>query len=175
MPHLKAAAAKPNARRGRVVFIGTGGGVMSPSPPLLCAYMASKWSVEAFCQTLRMEMQLRELPIDACMLNPGFIKPTALIAGGLPLTQKMWAACPPRAKEEYGEMLDTFINYSHNEPGTHVSKVAEAMVEIMGAGRPQSSYKVGDDSKGAPFCGLLPTGVRETVVKYSMYKKLGKC
>ena len=45
MPLIKAAAAKPGARRGRVVFIGTGGGVMSPSPPLLCAYMASKWSV----------------------------------------------------------------------------------------------------------------------------------
>ena len=100
----------------------------------------------------------------------------------------------------YGAMLDTFIQYSHNEPGTHVSKVAEAMVEIMAAGRPQSSYKaraahaacshcstvhsvhtslfscqVGDDSKGAPFCGLLPTGVRETVVKWSMYKNLGKC
>ncbi len=70
LPQIKAAAAKPGARRGRVVFIGTGGGVMSPSPPLLCAYMASKWSVEAYCQTLRMEMQMRELPIDVCMLNP---------------------------------------------------------------------------------------------------------
>ena len=174
MPTLKATVTKPGARRGRVVFIGTGGGVMSPSPPLLFAYMASKWSIEAFCQTLRMEMQLRELPIDACVLNPGFVKPTNLIGGGLPLTDRMWAACVPEAKAEYGALLDKFVAYSHKEQGTHVSVVADTMLAIMKAGRPQSSYKVGPDSKAAPFCGILPTGVREAVVKFSMYKELGR-
>jgi len=173
MPMLKENVTKPGARRGRVIFVGTGGGVLSPSPPLLCAYMASKWSVEAFCQSMRMEMQLRELPIDACMLNPGFIKPTQLIAGGLPLAEKMWAACPKQAREEYGQMLDDFVSYSLNEPGTHVSKVGQAMLEILTVGRPCSSYKVGSDSKAAPFCGMLPTGLRETVVKLSMYKRVG--
>jgi len=33
--------------------------------------------------------------------------------------------------------------------------------------------QVGFDSKAAPFCGMLPTGVRETVVKFSMYKRIG--
>ena len=47
------------------------------------------------------------------------------------------------------------------------------MLEIMTVGRPWSSYKVGPDSKAAPFCGILPTGVRETVVKFSMYKRIG--
>jgi NAD(P)-dependent dehydrogenase (short-subunit alcohol dehydrogenase family) len=79
MPLLKKAVAKPGARRGRIVFIGTGGGSTSPSPPLLCAYMASKFSCEAFCQTLRMEMQLRSLPIDACMLK--CVCPSASPAG----------------------------------------------------------------------------------------------
>ncbi len=32
------------------------------------------------------------------MLNPGFIKPTNLIAGGMPLTEKMWKASPPEVK-----------------------------------------------------------------------------
>ncbi len=63
MPVLKATVSAPTSRRGRVVFIGTGGGVMSPSPPLLFAYMASKWSIEAFCQTFRTEMQARSREI----------------------------------------------------------------------------------------------------------------
>ena len=50
MPILKKTVTSPGARRGRVVCIGTGGGVGSPSPPLLFAYMASKWSIEAFVQ-----------------------------------------------------------------------------------------------------------------------------
>lgn len=37
-------------------------------------------------------MRLQKLPIDACMVNPGFIKPTALMAGGKVLLDRMWAA-----------------------------------------------------------------------------------
>jgi len=69
MPLVKAATSVPGVRRGRVVFIGTGGGILSPGPPLLTAYMASKWAIEAFCRSMRVEMQLRELPIDCCMVN----------------------------------------------------------------------------------------------------------
>jgi len=74
LPLLKAAQAKPGSRRGRVIFVGTGGGIMSPAPALLSAYMGSKWAGEAYIQVLRMEMQLRNLRIDGSMISPGFIK-----------------------------------------------------------------------------------------------------
>lgn len=93
MPLLKAAVAVPGARRARCVYIGTGGGILSPGPPLLTAYMASKWAIEAFCRSIRVEMQLRELPIDCCMVNPGFVKPTMLMSEGLKLNARMWDAC----------------------------------------------------------------------------------
>jgi NAD(P)-dependent dehydrogenase (short-subunit alcohol dehydrogenase family) len=93
MPLLKAAVAAPGARRARCVYIGTGGGILSPGPPLLSAYMASKWAIEAFCRSIRVEMQLRELPIDCCMVNPGFVKPTMLMSEGLKLNARMWEAC----------------------------------------------------------------------------------
>jgi len=179
MPLLRAGTKGPGARRGRVVFIGTGGGVLSPAPPLLSAYMASKWAIEAFCGCMRLEMQLTEQPIDCCVLNPGFVKPTMLMEQGLALTKSMWAACAKamgsnQAQEEYGELLDTFIEYSAKEPGTHVSEVAKTMAVIMEAHRPLATYKVGPDSAAAPFVGLLPTAIREFIVKYSMYKKVGK-
>ena len=159
-------------------MIGTGGGVLSPAPPLLSAYMASKWAVEAYCYCMRLELQLTNQPIDACMLNPGFIKPTQLMEVGLKLTKDMWQKCRQEwnsnlAEEEYGELLNKFIEFSANEKGTHVSKVADVMGQIMAAHRPNASYKVGDDSKAAPVVGLLPTCIREFIVKYSMYNQVG--
>lgn len=58
LPLIRRATTVPTSRRGRVVFVGTGGGVMSPAPALLSAYMASKWAGEAWMQCFRMEMQL---------------------------------------------------------------------------------------------------------------------
>jgi len=166
------------SRRGRVVFIGTGGGVLSPAPPLLSAYMASKWAIEAFCGCMRLEMQLTDCPIDLCMLNPGFVKPTMLMEIGLKMTASMWASCAKtigsnKAQDEYGALLTKFIEFSAAEPGTHVSEVAKTMATIMAAHRPNATYKVGPDSMAAPIVGLLPTAVREFIVKFSMYKKVG--
>ena len=98
---------------------------------------------------------------------------------GLKMKDTMWKDCKKLhgsnvAEDEYGDMLQTFIEYSHNEPGTHVSEVAKTMAQIMAAHRPNATYKVGPDSKAAPVVGLLPTYIREFIVKYSMYKQTGR-
>lgn len=102
MPLIKSGVMDTNGirRRGRIVFIGTGGGVLSPAPPLLSAYMASKWAIEAFCGCMRLEMQLKSLPIDLCVLNPGFVKPTMLMEQGLELTRRMWDSCKQITKDD---------------------------------------------------------------------------
>lgn len=169
MPLLREAANKPNARRGRVIFVGTGGGVLTPAPALLSAYMASKWAGEAFCQVLRMEMQLTKQPIDACMVNPGFIKPTALMAVGKKLLESAWAKMPSKARTEYEPLVDKFLKFSEDQPGTHPRYIAAAMEEALTATTPNNSYKVGIDSKVSPFVGMLPTCVREWIVRKSMF------
>jgi len=130
------------SRRGRVIFIGTGGGVPAPSPALLSAYMASKWGVEAFCQSLRLEMKLVKLPIDVCMINPGFVKPTGLVAGGKALMEQTWKLMPARARDEYGPLLDAFTKFSDEQPGTHPRYVAFAMEKAMTEGIPRLRYLV---------------------------------
>ena len=178
MPLLRTGVERAD-RRGRVVFIGTGGGVFSPAPPLLSAYMASKWAIEAFCGSFRFEMQLKSLPIDACVLNPGFVKPTQLMEIGLKMKDKMWKDCKELnggsniAEDEYGAMLQTFIEFSGKEEGTHVSEVAKTMAQIMAAHRPNAMYKVGPDSKATPVVGLLPTAIKEFIVKKQVYNMIG--
>jgi NAD(P)-dependent dehydrogenase (short-subunit alcohol dehydrogenase family) len=176
--HSENSNAPLDGRRGRVVFIGTGGGHLSPTPPLLSAYMASKFGIEAFCGSLRNEMSLRRLPIDCCMVNPGFVKPTMLMTEGLKLTESMWAQCEKKigsskARDEYGKLLETFIEYSAKQPGTHVSEVAKVMQIALTDHRPYESYRVGPDSQAAPIVGSLPRDISEWIVKLSMYGTTG--
>lgn len=70
-------------------------------------------------------------------------------------------------------MLEKFIKYSAEQPGTHVSEVAKTMSVVLTAGRPFSSYKVGPDSKAAPIVGSLPVTVSEWIIKKSMFGTLG--
>ena len=102
---------------------------------------------------------------------PGTIKPTALASVGLALAEKMWAACVPAAKEEYGPLLNKLINHQQTEPGTHVSAVSDQMLEIMIAGRPRSGNMVGPDSAATQYIGCLPTGVYEFIIKFAVFKR----
>ena len=140
--------------------------------------MASKFAVEAFVRSFRVEMQLTEKPIDACIISPGFVKPTMLVENGLKLNEAMWADCQKRlgtsqARDEYGPLLDRFIEYSLNEKGTHVSEVAKRIRIALAAGRPLHGYKVGPDSRATPVAGLLPVPVADAVMKFSVFGRQG--
>jgi NAD(P)-dependent dehydrogenase (short-subunit alcohol dehydrogenase family) len=159
---------------GRLVFTGTGGGPCTPCPPLLSAYMSSKFAGEAFAQSLRMELHMRRIPIDCAVINPGFVKPTMLMEEGAKLTDKMWKACEDAsgstvAKDEFGPLMNHFTEYSALQPGTHVSVVCQAAEHALTSHSPRSSYKVGIDSKLAPIAGMLPTGVREALALHGIY------
>jgi NAD(P)-dependent dehydrogenase (short-subunit alcohol dehydrogenase family) len=170
LPILK----KRSSKAGRLVFTGTGGGSCSPCPPLLTAYMASKFATEGYCQALRQELYMTSTGIDAIVINPGFVKPTMLMEEGKKLTEQMWRQCEKNqgstvAKDEFGPLLDHFTHYSALQPGTHVSEVCKAAEHALLAPVPRSSYKVGIDSKLAPIVGLMPTGMRETITRHGIY------
>jgi NAD(P)-dependent dehydrogenase (short-subunit alcohol dehydrogenase family) len=174
LPLLKDYTQKNRNARARIVLTGTGGGPCSPCPPLLTAYMSSKFALEAYAQSLRQELYMTNATMDVSVINPGFVKPTLLMAEGLKLTEAMWKACEanlgsPKAKQEYGAMMDHFLEYSSLQPGTHVSKVVEAAEDALLSPIPKSSYKVGIDSKLAPIVGLMPTGMREWIARNGIY------
>eukprot|EP00035_Acanthoeca_spectabilis_P023141 m.447932 g.447932 ORF g.447932 m.447932 type:complete len:386 (+) comp19581_c0_seq1:59-1216(+) len=169
LPLLKASQSVPGARRSRVICVGTGGGVMTPAPALLSAYMGSKWAVEAYVQCFRMEMLLQKLRIDGAMISPGFIKPTNIVEAGKAFIEKMWRLAPPNAREEYEEWVCRFQNYNAAQTGDSPQFIAEAMEEAMLAGRPELGYKVGFESQASPYAGSLPTFIREKLVSFAMF------
>ena len=161
----------------RIVLTGTGGGACSPCPSLLTAYMSSKFALEAYAQSLRQELFMVGAKIDVSVINPGFVKPTMLVAEGIRISAGMWEACAKKmgssvAKDEYGGMMDHFTTYSSLQPGTHVSEVVRAAEAALRSPVPRSSYKVGIDSKLAPIVGMLPTGARELIARHGIYGKL---
>ena len=169
---------KEQSQQGRIICTGTGGGSCSPCPPLLTAYMASKFATEAFVGCLRQELYMTGSDIEVLMINPGFVKPTLLMEEGLKLTQAMWQHCERKwggsklAKERYGKLVEHFVRYSALQPGTHVSHICQAAEHALLAPVPRSSYKVGVDSKVAPLVGMLPTGPREVIARHGIYGKL---
>lgn len=156
-------------RRGRVVLVGTGGGVPAAMPATIGAYMASKWAVEAWMQALRQELNLRQVPIDVAMVNPGTIKPTGLMDNGKANLERAWALMPPAARAEYGDMLDAFVRWGEAEKGTPPSAIADAMERALLDHRTPLRYKVGPDSQAAPFAGLAPTWLRELAIRKTVF------
>ena len=80
------------------------------------------------------------------MINPGFVKPTQLMADGIRLSEKMWKQCEDKqgssiAKDTFGKMMDHFHEYAALQPGTHVSEVCKAAEHALTAHSPRSSYK----------------------------------
>lgn len=120
-------------------------------------------------QALRQELYMTGTGIECCMINPGFVKPTMLMAEGEKLTVNMWKATGDKAKQEFGPLLQHFMKYSSLQPGTHVSEVAKAAEHGLLAKIPRTSYKVGIDSKLAPIVGMMPTGMRETIARHGIY------
>jgi NAD(P)-dependent dehydrogenase (short-subunit alcohol dehydrogenase family) len=153
----------------RIVLTGTGGGPCTPCPPLLTAYMSSKFALEAYGQALRQELYMLDTGIELSIINPGFVKPTMLMEHGEVLTKALWKACPEIAKKEFGPLLAHFITYSSLQPGTHVSQVSVAAEHALLSPVPRSSYKVGIDSKLAPIVGMMPTGIREKITRHGIY------
>jgi len=178
LPMIKETVMKPGSRRGRIVFTSSGP-IPGPSPPLISAYMASKWAGEAFCQSIRMELKLRQIPIDCSMLSPGVVKPTRLAEEGQKMIERMWTKMPAVAKDEYEPLLNAFQKFQIEQPGTHVKYVGYEMEKAMTDGVAKLRYFVGFDSRAAIVVGLLPTFAREWLLRntlmmhYSGAPKLG--
>ena len=149
---------------GRIILTGTGVGPLTPYPPLISAYLSSKFALEAYRGVLDAELYMLHCNIQTCMINPGIVKPTLLPTIGAKLVDSMYEACKKNmngsnvAKDEFGEMHTHFINYQAAEPGTHVSQIAVAAEHALTAIYPRSSYKVGIDSKLGAIVGMFPTG-----------------
>jgi NAD(P)-dependent dehydrogenase (short-subunit alcohol dehydrogenase family) len=155
------------AGRGRIVNVSSIGGRVAL--PLLGAYHASKFALEAISDTLRRE--LLSQGVDVVVIEPGGVK-TPIWRKGDELATELTADMPPEAGRLYGRMIAALRKQTvriATETGTEPREVAEAIGHALTAKRPRARYLVGRDAKmRAPAAAVLPARVMDRLVGRAM-------
>jgi NAD(P)-dependent dehydrogenase (short-subunit alcohol dehydrogenase family) len=153
LPNLRAA-------RGRIVNVGSIAG--RSALPFLGAYAASKHALEAFTDSLRVEV--RPFGIAVTVIEPGTIATPIWRKGGERF-QELAAGLPAELAELYGERMAAFREAAaaagqRAEPADDVAIVVERALTIE---RPRARYVVGRDARRRALVERLPTGLRDRV------------
>jgi NAD(P)-dependent dehydrogenase (short-subunit alcohol dehydrogenase family) len=148
--------------RGRVVFIGSIAG--RSALPFLGPYAASKHSLEAIADSLRVE--LAPWGIEVTIVEPGSIK-TPIWTRSAAWADELLEKMDGRVYELYGERIAAFrrVALARGEAGAPAESVAKVVEEALTASRPRTRYLVGRDARLRAAFELLPDRVRDRILR----------
>jgi len=130
---------------GRVINISSMNGAMAL--PMVGAYSASKFALEALSDTLRVE--LRPWQISVSLIRPGQVR-TLIFDKAREALNKRREEIPTQLKSGYDNMYARAAQF--NERGaksfTSPEKVASVVLRAITAKRPRARYHVGLDAHG---------------------------
>jgi NAD(P)-dependent dehydrogenase (short-subunit alcohol dehydrogenase family) len=133
------------AARGRIVNVSSIGGRVAL--PLLSAYNASKFALEAISDSLRRE--LHPHGVDVILIEPGGVK-TPIWGKGNEIADEIQKDLPAEAEGLYGPMVAALRKETvkiANDRGIEPREVAEVIGRALTAKRPRTRYLVGTDAK----------------------------
>jgi NAD(P)-dependent dehydrogenase (short-subunit alcohol dehydrogenase family) len=148
--------------RGRVVNISSMNGAIAL--PMIGAYSASKFALEALSDSLRIELRPWRIPVS--IIQPGQVR--------TPIFEKARTALEQRAKQipadlshGYEKLYARAVKF--NERGakgaTSPERVARAVLKALRSRRPRLRYIVGADALGLHLARLaLPTRWLDTLI-----------
>ncbi len=149
-------------RRGRVVNVSSIGGRMAA--PIIGAYAASKFAVEAFSDSLRVE--LKPWGMHVSVIEPGAIA-TPMFAKGQANADEMVGQAPKQALELYGPAIEA-VRAAFRElekAAIPPERVAKAIQHALTARRPRTRYLVGPDAKvQGLLASILPDRLRDALL-----------
>ncbi len=125
--------------KGRIVNISSIAGLLVV--PYICAYVMSKYALEAYSEGLARELEKYEIKVS--IVEPGDIKTSVV--------KKIHGAFLERAErktdytEEYKQMAESFIMSLENRPDPVI--VAEAVFHALSSEVPHSRYVVGSKNE----------------------------
>jgi NAD(P)-dependent dehydrogenase (short-subunit alcohol dehydrogenase family) len=150
--------------RGRIVLMGSIGG--RSALPFLGAYAMSKFALEAFADTLRVE--LAPFGMHVSIVEPGTIA-TAIWTK----PQRRLDEFPPEAGALYGERVERFRRLAaarSAKRGVPAEEVAKAVEHSVTAARPKTRYVVGPDAKRRARVERLPDRLRDRVLTRFLFR-----
>ena len=132
--------------------------------PLMAPYCASKFALEGFSDSLRMELQ--PWGIHVSVIEPGSIK-TPLWDKGLDQADELLQRLPAAANELYGEAVIKAKVAADREAkrGSSPEKVAIAVEHALTATRPKTRYLVGLDARAVSLVKKLPDRAVDKLIR----------
>jgi NAD(P)-dependent dehydrogenase (short-subunit alcohol dehydrogenase family) len=133
------------AGRGRVVNISSMNGYISL--PMVGAYSASKFALEALSDALRIELRPWNIPIT--LIRPGQVGTAIFDKARLALAERT-EAIPPELQHGYDKLYRRAAKFNERgaKSATPPQAVARAVSKALGARRPKLHYIVGADALG---------------------------
>ncbi len=140
--------------RGRVINMSSMNGSMAM--PMVGAYSASKFALEAISDTLRVELRPWQIPVS--IIRPGQVR-TSIFSKARDDLNERSREIPVELEEGYGVMYARAGEF--NERGakstTSPDMVAQVVLRALSAKRPRTHYCVGIDARGMQLAkSLLP-------------------
>ncbi len=151
------------AGKGRIINISSIGGRVTA--PILGAYSASKFALEAITTAFRLELSV--WGIDAIAIEPGRIK-TPIWDSGASIADGILAKLPPRAHELYGRFMEAGKRdfMTARDAGADPLIVAKVVHRALTVKNPRTRYLVGKDAKFVGHVLLrIPDRIRERFIK----------
>jgi NAD(P)-dependent dehydrogenase (short-subunit alcohol dehydrogenase family) len=149
--------------RGRVVNVGSIQGRVAA--PMIGAYAAAKFALEALTDSLRRE--LTPEGIDVIVIEPGGVKTPGLSKTTQSVAQ-LRDSGPPELASRYGAMIATAIDVTTKidlQTGIEASAVAKVIGKALTVRRPRTRYLVGRDAKiQATMAKILPDRVMDRLI-----------
>ncbi|MEA2477300.1 MAG: hypothetical protein QOC87_1499 [Actinomycetota bacterium] len=147
--------------KGRVVNVGSIGG--RNALPFMSPYCASKFAMEGFTDSLRMELSAWGMHVS--LIEPGSIA-TPLWEKGTSQADSLIDDLPKEAHELYGEAMDKAKVAAVREEARAIppERVAAAIEHALTSSRPKTRYLVGRDARMIAAVKNLPDRVVDKLI-----------
>ncbi len=141
---------------GRVVNVGSGEGFLAT--PLNAPYCMAKHALEAFSESLRLELAPSGIPVS--VVSPGQTE--------TPILERARASFRELSSETsapYRDLVSPRARMAERR-GASPDRVAKAVTRALTSEKPRGRYFVGADSRGAYLLGrVLPGPLRSRILK----------
>jgi NAD(P)-dependent dehydrogenase (short-subunit alcohol dehydrogenase family) len=143
--------------RGRVVLMGSIGG--RSALPFLGAYAMSKFALEAFADSLRVE-------VAPWGMHVAIVEPGTIATAMWTKPQRTLDDFPPEAADLYGARIERFrrVAAARSAKGVPAEEVAKAVEHALTSPKPRTRYVVGPDAKRRARVQRLPDRLRDRVL-----------
>ena len=153
------------AQRGRLVFVGSVSGQVAV--PFIAPYSSSKFALRALSDGLRLELEPTGVRVS--LVAPGSAR-TPIWEKGRAAGETMLAQLGADAPPHYRKSLENVVAQTEREErsGLSVARIVMAIRHALLDRRPRAHYYVGASAQGARVLAVLPSFLRDQVMRGSV-------